>query len=631
MENERIKARLDALRALMKGKKIDFYMIPTADFHNSEYVSDYFKVREYFSNFTGSNGTLLVWQEGAGLWTDGRYFIQAEKELEGTGVMLYRMQEEGVPSIEEFLKEQMPEGGCLGFDGRTISTKLGRKYEGELRERKVRFAYEEDLAETLWAERPAFPAGRAYVVPEEIAGKSVSEKLAEVRAKVFGGMQVEDTYVGNAQGFLLTKLDDIMWLLNLRGCDVECNPVAMSYFYLDADRSVLFIHKEAVEGEGTVPGAGRLQLKFDYDCTGHLEKNGVEIREYDEIAAFLKALPPEKKVILDDRYCSYALYRILQARNSEKSQSEDTVILGHNPTEELKAVKNSVELANMEKVFLRDSVAVTKFIYWLKTNIGKTEITEVSAADKLEEFRREIPEFIDLSFPTISGYKANAAMMHYEATPENYAVLKPEGMLLVDSGGQYMGGTTDVTRTIVLGPVSDEEKYHYTLVLQGMLQLTNARWLHGCSGRNLDILARRPLWERGLDYKCGTGHGVGYLLNVHEGPQSMRWRFAADGVEAVLENGMDITNEPGVYIEGSHGIRIENVMVARNDVKNEYGQFMHFDTLTWVPVDMKAVNLHILPQESVEQLTAYQKTVFEKIAPYLDEEERKWLKNETEV
>lgn len=638
MQNELIQARLFNLRKLMAAKKIDYYMIPTADFHNSEYVSDYFKVREYFSNFTGSNGTLIVWQEGAGLWTDGRYFIQAEKELEGTGITLYRMQEEGVPSIEEFLKERIPEDGGLGFDGRTISARQGQKYEKALQEKKIRFAYEEDLAENLWKDRPAFPAGRAYVIPEEIAGKSVAEKLSEVRAKIIKKISDENGQAKETQaGFLLTKLDDIMWLLNIRGCDVECNPVAMSYFYMDEERSVLFIHRQAVEGDGRVPGADRLKISLDYDCVDHLQKNGIEIREYDEITEFLKTLPREKKVLMDKRYCSYTLYKILRTRGTEEKlttgaeQSLGQIVEGPNPTEALKAVKNPTELANMEKIFLKDSVALTKFIYWLKTNIGKTEITEVSAADKLEEFRREIPEFIDLSFPTIAGYKANAAMMHYEATPKDYAVLKPEGMLLVDSGGQYLGGTTDVTRTIVLGSISEVEKYHYTLVLQGMLQLTNARWLHGCSGRNLDILARQPLWNIGLDYKCGTGHGVGYLLNVHEGPQSMRWRFAADGTEAVIEEGMDITNEPGVYIEGSHGIRIENVMVAKNDEKNEYGQFMHFDTLTWVPVDMKAVDINILPAESVEQLKSYQKTVYEKISPYLNEQERVWLLQETTV
>ena len=300
-----------------------------------------------------------------------------------------------------------------------------------------------------------------------------------------------------------------------------------------------------------------------------------------------------------------------------------------NPTELLKAVKNPVELANMEKVYLLDSVAVTRFIYWLKTHVGKERITEVTAADYLEGLRRQIPGFLDLSFPTIAGYKANAAMMHYEATEDNYAELSPEGMLLVDSGGQYVGGTTDVTRTIVLGPISEKIKKHYTLVAAGMLQLTHAKWLYGCTGRNLDILAREPLWEIGLDYKCGTGHGVGYILNVHEGPQGIRWRFNPGMTEAVIEAGMDVTNEPGVYVEGSHGIRIENVMVARNGEKNEYGQFMYFDTLTWAPIDLEAIDPEYLSPKQKEYLNAYHKTVYEKVSPYLPEEERAWLKKAT--
>jgi Xaa-Pro aminopeptidase len=285
----------------------------------------------------------------------------------------------------------------------------------------------------------------------------------------------------------------------------------------------------------------------------------------------------------------------------------------------------------MREIYLKDSVALTKFIYWLKTAFagGGETITEVDAADKLEQYRREIPEFLDLSFPTIAAYGANAAMMHYEATPEHCAVLKPEGLFLVDSGGQYLGGTTDVTRTIALGAVSEEQKLHYTMVLSAMLQLTRARWLYGCTGRNLDILARQPIWDMGLDYKCGTGHGVGYILNVHEGPQNMRWRFAQGQAEPVLEEGMDITNEPGIYIEGSHGIRIENVMVVRKGVKNEYGQFMHFETLTWVPIDMNAVNTDALTAENLAALRQYQNEVYERISPYMDEEERAWLWKET--
>lgn len=596
MENTVIQGRLSALRKAMQEAGIDYYMIPTADFHNSEYVNDYFKVREYFCNFTGSNGTLVVWQEGAGLWTDGRYFIQAEQELEGTTVELFRMREEGVPTITEFLQQNMKQGQTLGFDGRVIPAQAGKEYEKKFAEKQISIVYDRDLAEKIWTDRPAFPAGKVTVLDEEIAGKSFEEKRAQVMEK----LEKE-----GADAFLLTKLDDLMWLFNIRGCDVECNPVAISYGYLTKEHTVLFIQKAVL----------------DDTVKAYLEQKGIETEEYNDVVAYLEALPVEGKILVDERHCSYGLYKTLA-----KTQ---TLVEKKNPTELLKAVKNPVELANMEKMYLKDSVALTKFIYWLKKNIGKLEITEITAADKLEEIRREIPECIGLSFPTIGGYKANAAMMHYEATPESYAVLKPEGLFLVDSGGQYLGATTDVTRTIVLGPISDEIKMHYTVVAAGMLQMTNARWLHGCTGRNLDILARQPIWNIGMDYKCGTGHGVGYILNVHEGPQNLSWQYADGRPETVIEAGMNVTNEPGIYVEGSHGIRIENVMVAQNDVKNEYGQYMHFETLTWVPIDMEAIDEKYMTEVQRAYLYKYQREVYEKLSPYLDDEEKAWLLRET--
>ncbi len=596
MENTIIQGRLAALRSQMKENGIDYYMIPTADYHNSEYVNAFFKVREYFCGFTGSSGTLLVWQEGAGLWTDGRYFIQAEHELEGTGVTLFRMRDEGVPTITEFLEKNMQDGQNLGFDGRVISVQAGKEYEEKLKDKHIKVVYEKDLSEKIWTDRPAFPAGKVTVLDEAIAGKSFQDKKKEVMEKV----EKE-----GADSFLLTKLDDLMWLFNIRGCDVECNPVAISYGYFTKESAVLFIQKSAL----------------DDSVTAYLEEKGIQVEEYGSIVDYLKGLPVEGKIMVDDRCCSYCLYKTL----SEKQ----TLVEKRNPTELLKAIKNPVELANMEKYYLKDSLALTKFIYWLKKNIGKMEITEITAADRLEAFRREIPECLGLSFPTIGGYKANAAMMHYEATPENHAVLAPEGLFLVDSGGQYLGATTDVTRTIVLGPISDEIRKHYTVVAAGMLQMTNARWLYGCTGRNLDILARQPVWNIGQDYKCGTGHGVGYILNVHEGPQGLSWQYAEGRPEAVIEAGMDVTNEPGIYIEGSHGIRIENVMVAENDIKNEYGQFMHFKTITWVPLDMEAIDENYMTETQRAYLYAYQKEVFEKLSPYLDEEEREWLRAET--
>lgn len=596
MENQVIQERLGSLRVAMQNAGMDYYLIPTADYHNSEYVSDYFKVREHFCGFTGSNGTLVVWQDGAGLWTDGRYFIQAEKELEGTGVELFRMMNEGVPTIEEFLKEEMHPGQTLGFDGMVVSTGIGLGLEKALKDKEIKFVYDRDIAGELWAERPKLPAGALTVLPEEIAGLSYKEKLSQVLTKV---------EQNGANAFFLSKLDDLMWLFNIRGCDVECNPVALSYGYFAKEEAILFVQEKVLSET----------------VKTYLAENNIAVKEYGDVVSYLRNLPAGNKVLADKRYTSYALYKCL-TENQE-------LVEKNNPTELLKSVKNPVELQNMESIYLKDSVAVTRFIYWLKQNIGKVEITEISAADKLEEFRRQIPEFLDLSFPTISAYKENAAMMHYDPSPEKPVILKEEGMLLVDSGGQYMGGTTDITRTIVLGPVSDEIKKHYTLTAAGMLELTHARWIYGCSGRNLDILARRPLWDIGIDYQCGTGHGVGYILNVHEGPQNLRWRFAPGMQEAVLEAGMDVTNEPGVYIAGSHGIRIENVMVAKNAEKNEYGQFMYFDTLTYAPIDLGAIDTNYLTAEQKKYLNEYHEAVYGKVSPYLTKEECQWLAEET--
>ncbi len=596
MENTVIQARLKALREAMAATGMDYYMMPTADFHNSEYVNKYFTVREHFCGFTGSNGTLVVWQEGAGLWTDGRYFIQAERELAGTGVELFRMRNEGVPTIEDFLKENMKEGQTLGFDGRVVATGIGLDLEKKLEEKKINIVYDRDLAGEVWTDRPELPAGDVTVLPADIVGVDYEGKLAKVKEKV---------QEAKAECFFLSKLDDIMWLFNIRGCDVECNPVALSYTYITMNETVLFIQKKALKAE----------------TAEYLAQNDIIVKEYDEVVAYLNSLEGGQKVLVDKGYCSYALYKTL----SEKQE----IVERRNPTESLKAVKNPVELANMEKVYLKDSAAVTRFIYWLKKNIGKMEMTEITVADHLESLRREIPEFLDLSFPSISAYGANAAMMHYDPTPENHAVLKPEGLYLIDSGGQYLGGTTDITRTVVLGPVSDEIKKHYTLTAAGMLQLTNAKWLYGCTGRNLDILARQPLWNIDVEYQCGTGHGVGYILNVHEGPQNLSWHYVAGRNEAVLEEGMDVTNEPGVYIEGSHGIRIENVMVVKKGNKNEYGQFMHFDTLTYAPIDLDAIDVQYLTAEQKQYLNAYHKAVYEKVAPLLPAEEQEWLKEAT--
>lgn len=596
--NLKIHERLDALRMAMAKEKIDYYMIPTADFHNSEYVDRYFKVREYFSNFTGSNGTLVISSDEAGLWTDGRYFIQAENELAGTGIKLFRMLDEGVPTIEEYLLQKMQNGQVLGFDGRVVDTAYGCKLEKAILDKGIdaKVVYDKDLADQVWTDRPSLPCHPVIVLDESICGKTAGEKMADVRS------EMEEL---GADAFLLSKLDDLMWLFNIRGADVECNPVALSYAYLTKAECFLFVQ----EGEVTE------ELK------AHAMKYQITLLPYSGVVSFLETRTASETVLYDGRNTSYALYKSLQKKGR--------ILEAKNPTELMKAIKNPVELAHMEAVYLKDSAAVTRFIYWLKKNVGKMEITEVSAAEYMDNLRRNTEGFLDLSFQTISGYKENAAMMHYKATLENHKVLEPEGMLLVDSGGQYLGGTTDVTRTIVLGPVSEEIKEHYSAVAAGMLQLSNAKFLYGCTGKNLDILARQPLWDKNIDYKCGTGHGVGYILNVHEGPQGIRWRYTGNQQEAVIEAGMNVTNEPGVYIEGSHGIRIENVLVAKNGVKNGDGQFMYFDTLTFVPVDLDAIDPQYMEPHQIRLLNAYHEQVYEKMLPFMNEEEKVWLKEAT--
>jgi Xaa-Pro aminopeptidase len=594
---QQVKERIEELRKLMREKGIQYYYITTADYHNSEYPGEYFKEREFMSGFTGSNGNLLVGLNSAGLWTDGRYFIQAEAELEGSGITLFRMAEEGVPTVTEYLKEELKQGQVLALDGRTVTAALGEQFEEILREKQGTVVYDVDLSDRVWKERPGRSHNPAFALDEAICGRTVAEKLRMVR---------DDMKEKQCSNLVLSKLDDIMWLFNIRGNDVECNPVALSYAVITENDSYLFLQPEAVTGE----------------LRQWLATQPVTLKNYDDVMGFLRERAWEGKVLLDKGNISYSIARLLR-------EKEAKVVFGDNPTELLKAVKNEVELENIERVYLMDSLAVCRFMYWLKKNIGKIPMTELSAAQKMDDLRRELPGFMDLSFVTICGYGPNAAMMHYEATPEHYSELKPEGMLLVDSGGQYMGGTTDVTRTFALGKVTEEMKHHFTAVAMGMLRLLNAGFLEGCSGKNVDILAREPLWEMNIDYKCGTGHGIGYILNVHEGPQNVRWRFTKEQKDVPLKEGMILSNEPGVYIEGSHGIRTENIMVVKKGVKNGDGQFMHFDSLTWVPLDLELIDASYMERKDIQRLNDYHRQVYEKISPLMTEEEALWLKEAT--
>ena len=601
-ENTVIKERLSRLRSKMAEEGIDYYMMPTSDFHNSEYSADFFKVREYFCGFDGSNGTLVVSADDAGMWTDGRYFIQAENQMKGTGVKLYKMMEPGVPTINEYLRKNMKEGQVLGFDGRVISTSIGETLEKELSEIGVSLKIDRDLAEDVWTNRPPLPCHDMYVLPDELCGMSFGEKLSLVREKM-------DEY--GAGTYVLSKLDDIMWLTNLRGNDVECNPVALSYVIITEDEFILFVQGKEVTDK----------------VRDYCGKVGITLKEYDEFVSEVKAIITDRKILCDRRNTNFLTYKALLKKAKEAGIS---LVNKKDPTELMKAQKNDTELKNIREVYLRDSAKLTEFIYWVKTNVGKIPMTEYSAAMKLDSMRAELPGFIELSFPTISAYNANAAMAHYEATEDNCVEVKAEGMLLVDSGGTYMGGTTDVTRTIVVGDVSDEIRCHYTKTVAGMLRLSNAKFLEGCTGKNLDILARGPLWDMGIDYKHGTGHGIGYILNVHEGPQNIRWRFTEGQNEAPLLPGMIVSDEPGVYIEGSHGIRIENILEVVKGEAGEYGQFLHFDHLTYAPIDLEAIDKKYMDARDVEALNNYHRLVYEKVSPLIEDEDiLAWLKEAT--
>ncbi|MBP5660480.1 MAG: aminopeptidase P family N-terminal domain-containing protein, partial [Lachnospiraceae bacterium] len=466
-----VSERIALLRKKMAETGADWYFCTSDDFHGSEYVADYYKVREYYTGFTGENAFLLLNKDVAKMWTDGRFFIQAEKELAGTGVDLMRMAEKGVPTIGVFLKANFKDGETLNFDGRALKTSVGKELEGIVTKKNGHVLSDTDIAGDLWENRPALSSSKIFILSEEITGESVSSKLKRIREK----MEEYDT-----KAHFLTSLDDIMWITNLRADDIECNPVALSYMYITLDDAVLFLQDSEATDE----------------VKKYLSSFGISVRRYEEVFAFLNEVEPEGNVLLDLNKVNYLSYLTL----SKKAEVVDMP----NPSTLMKAIKNETEISRLKEAYIEDSVCVSKFQYWLKKNVGKIEITELTAADYIDNLRKNVEGFIELSFPTISGYRPNAAMMHYNATPESHSVVKPEGMLLIDSGGQYMKGTTDVTRTFACGPVTDEMKLHYSKTAAGMLALADAKFLYGCTGRNVDILARLPLWELGIDYKCGT-------------------------------------------------------------------------------------------------------------------------------
>ena len=580
----------------MKEKKIDAYLVPTDDFHGSEYVGDYFKCRKYITGFTGSAGTAVIMQDMAGLWTDGRYFIQASDQLQGSTIELFKSGEPDVPTVHQFLKDKLEEGMCLGFDGRTVSAKEAEQLGELLKEKDITFTVNNDLVGEIWEDRPALSCEPVMELDVRWTGKSRADKIADIR---------EQMKEKEADIFILTSLDDIAWLLNIRGNDIHCCPVVLSYLVMTDAEIRLYANKAA----------------FSEEIRSNLEADGIKIYPYDEVYSYVQTISSDKKVLLSKANVNSCLVSNIPA--------EVTILDEKNLTLLPKAIKNKTEMDNERIAHIKDGVAVTKFIYWLKKNVPEGTVTELSAAEKLYQFRSEQEHFIGDSFDPIIAYGTHAAIVHYSATEESDIPLEARGMVLADTGGHYLEGTTDITRTIVLGPVTAKEKKYFTAVLRGNLNLAVAKFKYGCTGLNLDYLARGPLWELGEDYNHGTGHGVGYLLNVHEGPNSFRWKNLSGNPAPVLEEGMITSDEPGYYLENEFGIRHENLVLCKKAEKTSFGQFMCFEPLTMVPFDLEGINPQEMTERERKLLNNYHQKVYTTISPYLDEEEKEWLKQAT--
>lgn len=591
-----IKQKLNSLRILMKEKKIDAYLVPTDDFHGSEYVGDYFKCRKYITGFTGSAGTAIITQDMAGLWTDGRYFIQAADQLRDTTIELFKSGEPGVPTVHQFLNDKLEEGMCLGFDGRTVSAREAEELQELLQEKHITFSVNDDLIGEIWEDRPALSCEPVMELDIRWTGKSRADKIAEIR---------EQMKAKEADTFILTSLDDIAWLLNIRGNDIHCCPVVLSYLVMMENELRLYANAAA----------------FSEEIRSNLEADGVKIYPYDDVYSYVQSISSDKKVLLSRAN--------VNSRLVSNIPSEVTILDEPNLTLLPKAVKNETEMENERIAHIKDGVAVTKFIHWLKKNVTRTTITELSTAEKLYQFRSEQEHFLGESFDPIIAYGTHAAIVHYSATEATDIPLEARGMVLADTGGHYLEGTTDITRTIVLGPVTAKEKKFFTAVLRGNLNLAAAKFKYGCTGLNLDYLARGPLWELGEDYNHGTGHGVGYLLNVHEGPNSFRWKNLPGNPAPVLEEGMITSDEPGYYLENEFGIRHENLVLCKKAEKTSFGQFMCFEPLTMVPFDLEGINPEEMTERERKLLNDYHQKVYTTISPYLDEEEKEWLKQAT--
>lgn len=573
--------KLDALRQEMKKENIQAYIVPTSDDHDTEYVCSHFMSRSYLSGFTGSAGTLVVGLDQAALWTDGRYFIQAKDQLAGSGIDLMKMGVEGTPSISAYIVDHLSSGSVVGFDGRLFSEAMVEIYEEAFDKKDLILKTDLDLVDRIWKDRPVLPHTSTFHFEKQYAGKTMGEKIAAVRD------------ILSADHLMITKVDQVAWLFNLRAHDIPSFPVAMAYAIVSQDKASIYIDDS----------------RLDATSRELFAKNHVTIRPYDAIYTDVQTLTGT--VSVDPYTINSTLYRFIEADIEEEE----------NPIELMKACKNEVEIEQTKHAHLKDAIAMTQFMYWLKTNVGKIPMSEMSAAQKLHDLRASQADFIEDSFATIAAYKEHGAIVHYQSSPETDIPLQPEGLFMVDSGGHYYQGTTDITRTFVLGEITEYERKCFTWALQCHIRLEQATWLYGCTGEQLDMIARQPLWKHSLDFKHGTGHGVGHVLSVHEGPNVIRWQQAYTPFEA----GMITSDEPGIYIEGQFGIRHENEVLAVNLDKNAYGQFMGFEPLTWVPFDVDGLDVDEMQPAEVAWLNAYHAKVYEKVSPYLNEQQRQWL------
>lgn len=586
--NSTINNRIAALRAHIAQEQIQAFIIPSTDPHLSEYVAPHWQSREWISGFTGSAGTVVVTAKDAGLWTDSRYFLQAARQLEGTCITLYKEMLPETPNIPEFLSAHLQEGDCVGIDGKMFSAEEVEHLQKELKKSGIRIKSIADPMQLLWTDRPAMPLAPAFVYDIKYAGMSFTEKLPAVRQAM---------EAAGADSLLLSALDEIAWLLNIRGNDVHCNPVVVSYLLIEKDKVNYFVQPQKVTPE----------------LTEYFNVNGISVHPYEEIGDYLNSFNAHS-ILMNPAKTNYAIYSAIRPGC--------LIINGASPVALLKAIRNKQEIAGIHVAMQRDGVALVKFLKWLDEAVPAGKETEISVDKKLHTFRAAQPLYMGESFDTIAGYKEHGAIVHYEATPETDVTLKPEGFLLLDSGAQYLDGTTDITRTIALGPLTEEEKTDYTLILKGHIALAMAVFPEGTRGAQLDVLARMPIWKERMNYLHGTGHGVGHFLNVHEGPQSIRMNENP----VALQPGMVTSNEPGVYKAGSHGIRTENLVLTVPAGEGMFGKYLKFETLTLCPICRKGIIKELLTAEEIGWLNDYHRTVYEKLSPDLNNDEKEWLK-----